>query len=445
MFSPRRSSHLPALVAAMVIVIAACGGASGPDESASPERGVGEPAISSTGPDADSEQTDIEPAATTTAPIESSESTTQPPATDSGDPTTTITTVLVEDAPSEFDAALDELIEFVEDERGHSFAQRPVVLALDNPTFSEAFAHLVAEDARESQTAYVNFTDIYRAMGVIGPTDDLESIWTSFGDAGVLGFYEPATGNIVLRGDELNALTRTTLVHELVHALDDQIFGLDRPEYDERDDEIGWAYSALFEGNAMVIERSYRSTMSRADRDEEILLQLDLPGGLTFSAFTNSFLDLQFGRYTSGERFASALWADGQATLDAAFVDPPSTSELLLEPDAYLDGQEPDPDVPAPPADGAVFEEGLWGRAGWEAVLGDVISSTDSQRAAEGWGGDRFVAWRDGDRACVRIDVYGDTPTDLDEFADAVESWAREGDRQVFYPTAEIVRVTACG
>ena len=31
------------------------------------------------------------------------------------------------------------------------------------------------------------------------------------------------------------------------------------------------------------------------------------------------------------------------------------------------------------------------------------------------------------------------------EMADALERWASSGDREVFYPTADLIRVTACG
>ena len=75
---------------------------------------------------------------------------------------------------------------------------------------------------------------------------------------GVVGFYDPETDELVVRGAALTPYVRTTIAHELVHALDDQHLDLDRPEYDEADDEIGFGFSSVVEGNARRVENAYR-------------------------------------------------------------------------------------------------------------------------------------------------------------------------------------------
>ncbi|MFT7474148.1 MAG: hypothetical protein ACI81L_001069 [Verrucomicrobiales bacterium] len=346
---------------------------------------------------------------------------------------------------TELSLLTDELIEFVEAARGYTFETRPKIEILGDVAFGDSWQELVSEDAQKNRVDYTNYTDIYRAMGVIEGDRTLEEIWTRFGGAGVLGYYDPETGGIKLRAGELTTFTKTVLVHELVHALEDQIFGLERNEYDDRDDEIGWTFSALSEGSARYIESRYRETLSAAERDDELATRRALPRTVSLTEFTTSFLELQFGRYRYGESFVEALWNSGQHEIDAAFVDPPSTSELILDPTAYLGGQQPDGGVGAPPADGPTFESGVWGEAAWAAVLADTFDRGEALEFANGWGGDRFVAWRTGGLACVRIHVEADTPAELDEYAFALEGWARETNgREVFYPTADLVRVTAC-
>ena len=291
----------------------------------------------------------------------------------------------------------------------------------------------------------MNYTDIYRAMGVINGDRSLEEIWQRFGDAGVIGFYDPSTGGIVLRSGEVNAFTRTVLVHELVHALEDQIFDLDRPQYADEASEREWTFSALIEGSARRIETNYRATYTAAELEEEDAARRALPRTVSLSEFNTSFLELQFGRYRYGEEFVTTLWNQGADTLDAALNQPPATSEAILDPDFYF-GSDQTEAVTLPPADGEVFESGVWGEAAWAAVFADIAEVTEAETIADGWNGDSFVAYRNGSATCVRIHLAGDTPTELDEYAETLEAWASlESGRDVFYPTADLIRITACG
>lgn len=343
------------------------------------------------------------------------------------------------------DQLVAELIEFVEAERGLRFEQRPNVRALDTEEFAQAWVDVVSRDATENQADFSNYTAIYHALGVIDDGSSLEEIWTRFGDAGVIGYYDLDTKEIVLRGDEITALTETVLVHELVHALEDQVFGLDRAEFDGRTDEIDWTFSALQEGSARVIEARYRATFTRDEIDEEAAVQAALPRSVSLNDFTTSFLELQFGRYRYGEDFANALWATGQDRLDDALETPPQTSEEVVNPELFNSSGSDATSITPPVADGDVFMEGTWGQAGFAALFADVYDREEALQLSQGWGGDRFVAWRQGERSCVRIHVAADTPDDLDRYADALEDWANQGDRQIFFPTADLVRVTSCG
>lgn len=368
---------------------------------------------------------------TTTSVVPSSvEPQPEPPVT-SGDP--------------ELDALIDELAAFVEVERGLRFERRPEVALLDETEFANAWTQLVAEDAEENVESYANFTNIYAAMGIISSDRSLEEIWTRFGDAGVLGYYDTETEQVRLRAGEINTLTKTVLVHELVHALEDQVFDLDRDSYADRDDESSWAFSSLIEGSARVIENRYRSTLSQAELDDENAAIAALPRSVSLGEFNSSFLELQFGRYTYGETFADALWAQGQSELDQALVTPPTSSELIIDPASFLAGSAADSPVSPPPADGLVIEDGVWGEAAWVALLSDIVSLSEARNIADGWGGDWYVAWRDGSQTCVRIDLAADTANELVQYESALNRWVDAGSsRQLDSPSADLLRLTAC-
>ena len=239
------------------------------DETPPPEADESE-SVESTDSEAESVEPTLAPATTTTESIEST-------------------------GNAELDLLVDELSAYVEEERGLTFTSRPQISLLDDDAFGQAWVELVANDASENATSYQDFTDIYQAMGIISVDATLEEIWIRFGEAGVIGYYETESEEIVLRNGEINALARTTLVHELVHALEDQNFDLDRESYEDREDEINWAFSALAEGSARVIENRYRASLSNDERAEEQSAIAELPRSVSFSEFNQSFLELQFG------------------------------------------------------------------------------------------------------------------------------------------------------
>lgn len=431
-----------------------CSSMSDPVDAAPGARSVGEPASSDTeqlnetdSPSTTIDSLDADALAFEAADEPPSESIPEPSDLGPDEPPTTAAPIEEAAAqPTELSRLIDELIPFVEQQRGHRFISRPDVVQLEGDAFTTAWDQLIADDANQNAEEYAEVTDIYRAMGVIDGSLTLEEIWQRFGAAGVLGYYELQQQEIVLRSGEITPFTETVLVHELVHALDDQIFGLEREEYDDRNDEIGWTFSALVEGSAGVIEARYRSTFTQAERDEEVAAKRALPRTVSLSEFNVSFLELQFGRYSYGDAFAAALWDRGQSEIDDTFEDPPATSEHVIDPGAYLSGEQPDGAIEAPPADGEVFRSGVWGEAGWAAVFADVFGTSEGQALADGWGGDRYVAWQAGDSTCVRAHIEGDTPDALDNYAIALEEWSRNAQgREVFYPTADVVRVTACG
>ena len=482
MMTDTRNMRLAAVLISVLVIASACSGSedasrnaeatlteseSAVSEESSESRDVGSPSpdgeteaataagANPTGDDAvadGSDTSDNSDAGDTTAPQDGDAGTDGSEAQSSGQEVEPAEADDATDGPAaslgetSLDALVDELSVFVEQERGLQFVERPVVRALDSGDFNDAFRALIARDAAANTESFTNFTDIYQAVGIIDDGSDLTEIWTRFGDAGVLGYYDTATGEIVLRGGELTTFTETVLVHELVHALEDQVFGLNEDErFADRTDEIDWTFSALIEGSARVIEARYRATFTQAELDEENAARNSIPRSVSLNEFTPSFLELQFGRYTYGEDFAETLWGLGQSELDAAYEDPPATSESVVNPAAFVAGDDDVLDMALPPADGEIFEQGIWGQAGFAALLTDVFDRPEALEITQGWGNDRFVAWRDGEVSCVRIHVSADSADALDNYADALDDWSQLGDRQIFFPTADLIRITSCG
>lgn len=344
-------------------------------------------------------------------------------------------------ARNDLDSVIAELIPFVEAERGHRFDPTPTVEPLDVAAFAAAVEAIIAADTERFSAELAEQTRVQRALGILTPDQDLDQIQASFGDAGITALYDVNAQTVIVRDVAVTPLLRTSLVYELTRALDDQQFGIRRPDGLERVAEVEWARAALVHGSAAEIADRYRATMSDAEAAEEAAEVAGLPRNVSLSLFTDSFLELQFGRQFYGEVAAAALWEEGQAAVDAALTNPPDSSEqLIVGADAG-----PAASVATPPADAAPLAEGVWGQAGWIALFTELMTPEEAEALTQGWGGDAWVLWDAGTMSCVRLHLAADTPEALDRYADALGLWAENGDRQLFFPTADLIRVTACG
>lgn len=358
-------------------------------------------------------------------------------ATPSADPDTPLPDT---QPPDEFDAFVQEAIAFVEATRGGRFITQPVVVTLSEGQFVNRVRTDLADDFASDPESVAMLNAVYRATGLIGTAESVDEVYGRFGEAGVLGFYDPETDELVVRQrDELSLLTKSTIVHELTHAFDDQHFDLDRPEYDERTDEVAWGFRAVAEGSASWVEAEWEAALDPAEQDALFTEERNFGDPGIFDEFQLGFLLLELSPYEYGEPFVDHLVAQGgNDALDDALEDPPITSEQVIEPDRY-DADEGPISLPAPTADGEIAYAGLGGQ-----VLIDSMFTGVGVRSDFEWGGDQLVVWTAQGRSCLRWDIQsedGDTAPVVDSF----ESWgARVGGADVTTVDERTVRVERC-
>ncbi|HVM01872.1 MAG TPA: hypothetical protein VM263_04310, partial [Acidimicrobiales bacterium] len=316
------------------------------------------------------------------------------------------------------EAVVPSLQAFVAGERGLAFKEPVDVALLGGDAFKARLLEAQEEDLEEIRDAEA----VLRAMGLLDPGVDLVAAVRSFSTGSVLGFYDTETKELVVRGAEATPFVRSVVVHELLHALEDQHFGLHRPDLG---DEAYLGFQALAEGSAVRVEERYRASLSRRERAS--LAVEGLRQGARAPRDVPRVVQALFAfPYAYGPELVEAiLGAGGQGRLDAAFADPPASTEHVLDPDSYLGGDRPRA-VAVPAADGPPFDDGEIGELFLLLMLDAELDTADAARAADGWGGDRYVAWADGDRTCVRMDFVMDSDRDADELADALSRWAGE-------------------
>jgi hypothetical protein len=240
------------------------------------------------------------------------------------------------------------------------------------------------------------------------------------------GYYEPADGTMYMAGDLGDEEADATLAHELVHALQDQRWDLEkRSRYRPGDGDGSEAVSALAEGDAtsamfdVMIERaSPGSGKSAVDLPDDVFTEQIREGmnqgpGASAPHVMRSSLAAP---YIYGTLFVHALRRrEGWAAVDRAWDDAPTTSEQIMHLDKWLT-HEPAMAVAAPTfaalGDGwKVADEDSEGELGTRIAFEEWMDAKTAADVSTGWGGDRGVLLANGDQSAfawrLRYDPAG--------------------------------------
>ncbi len=228
------------------------------------------------------------------------------------------------------------------------------------------------------------------------------------------GYYEPADGTMYMASDLGDEEADATLAHELVHALQDQRWDLERrSQYRPGDGDHSEAVSALAEGDAtsamfdiMIARGAPGSGRTALDLPDDVFTQQIREGmnqgpGASAPRVMRSSLAAP---YIYGTLFVHALRRrGGWAAVDRAWDDGPTTSEQIIHPEKWI-AHELAMAVGAPTfatlGEGwKVADEDSEGELGTRIAFEEWMDAKTAAETSTGWGGDRGVLLEKGDRA----------------------------------------------
>jgi hypothetical protein len=250
----------------------------------------------------------------------------------------------------------------------------------------------------------------------------------------VAGYYSPEKDQlfVVSRSGALDGAQIVTYAHEFTHQLDDQVLGLDKLGLDVADQsDQQLARLALVEGDATSIQTAYMTTKLTPQQLGEVLTASMDPEAIEALQNAPPFVrETALFPYERGLAFVSTLLAQGgYAAVDAAFKDPPGSTEQILHPEKYA--QREAPTAVTLPNVAKALGTG-WTAAGQD-TLGELLLSiwltqggvpaAEASTAAAGWGGDRLVILR-GPNGAVGVGIAStwDTAADAAEFLAAAST-----------------------
>jgi hypothetical protein len=187
----------------------------------------------------------------------------------------------------------------------------------------------------------------FEALFLIGESaDSIESQESTLGDS-VQGYYSPSLDEIVIvTNSETPRIGEKTLGHELVHALQDQQFGLDS-NATTRDGVQG--RNSLIEGDARTVETAY---VDRCGSSWSCVSVGQSGGGGGGPPAHWGVHFLVYFPYSDGSAFVSELRSQGGwAAVNDAYDDLPDGAREVMTPADYPDWEPRTVTVPRPPSD----------------------------------------------------------------------------------------------
>lgn len=335
--------------------------------------------------------------------------------------------------PKAWDSRVEPYVELAEELRDLEF-KHPVHVEFQEPKeFAKALEADKAELDDEDLEELEQFTGMLRAMGLVHGDVDLFDETNKLTTGGTLAYYSFEDEKVRVRGTEITPAVKSTLVHELVHVLQDQRFdvGATSKKLHDAEDSSGLAFQALVEGDASRIETAYAEQLTpqerKALRRDEARQAKDAEASIKD---VPEVLQTMMGApYVLGEALLDVAMLEGEDEVDDLFADPPTTEEHLLDPFTLTeDGDEPRK-VNAPTlVDGQKkFDSNTFESTGWLLTLAARIPLPQALRATDGWGGDQYVAYTEDKRSCVQIRYVGDTDRDAEELRSALGTWIERG------------------
>jgi hypothetical protein len=280
----------------------------------------------------------------------------------------------------------------------HLRFERPV-----KPLFAgraEAIRLQREETAREyPPSARASDEESLKLLGLLRPQDSLGQAVEAIEREQVLGFYDNRTKRLVVVRDRKASrpLLEITLAHELVHALEDQRFGL-RVNGGPNDDSA-IARSALAEGTATVVMADY--AIRYFGIEDALALFGATSGGET--KLPKYLEDTLLFPYEQGIEFVQSFRdraGSWKAVDNVIRFRRPATAEQVIHVDKYAIDERP-ATISVPPL-GPVLGAG-WRHLGSSSVgeldlreLFAIVGRSPHSGAAAGWDGGRFELWRRG-------------------------------------------------
>ncbi|MDX2038659.1 MAG: hypothetical protein SFX72_18575 [Isosphaeraceae bacterium] len=300
----------------------------------------------------------------------------------------------------------------------------------------------------------------WKVFGLIPDSMDLKATMVKLYAEEIAAFYDPRTKTMHLiketetptkKAGLLEMLlgggggfskeeNKTVIAHELTHALADQNFDLTKlQEAAKGDDDRSLAVSSLIEGEATMTMMG----ASMQDWDGKLIVELpaddldqtfslmmpflSIAGGKSLRSAPAILTESMIFPYLRGMIFCTKLAnSGGWKAVDAAYRNPPLSTEQILHPEKYLAATL---DRPTHIELGDLDPGSEWVERG-RNVMGEMqtailLKRENGKAASAGWDGDRFAVFQHRDRTKDLALVWATTWDSEDDAREFLRAYLR--------------------
>ena len=278
-------------------------------------------------------------------------------------------------------------------------------------------------------------TDAYALLGMVEPDLDLRGVLLGLYTEQVAGFYEPDSTALFVLDDQPEAAVEALLIHELVHAVQDQNVPLDELTDPSLGNDRATAAQAAIEGHATLVMFEYLTeqlTGAPIDLSQIPDFESQIRPALTgmnqqFPALAQAprvIRESLLFPYIEGAVFVQRLWSDGARQNPFGPRMPGSTEQIIHN------GAASPVELLVQVAEGEVVLNDVLGSFELQIMLEDVLGlpggipgAGDAGTLASAWDGDRYVLVESasGGRSLLWVAVWSDEGA-RDGFAEAVSA-----------------------
>ena len=270
---------------------------------------------------------------------------------------------------------------------------------------------------------------LLRAFGLAPPDFAYRAFLVKLLTEQVAGYYDPKAQQFYLADwIELDG-QKPVMAHELTHALQDQHFNLKRFEkWPKGDSDAELAAHALIEGDATLAMTLYMAKNPMVAL--AFIRSLGSQGIATeqYNQAPRALRESLLFPYEEGLAWATQVYKrGGWDAVSKAFTKLPQSSEQIIHADKYFSYEVP-LKVALPEFKTILgpswkrIDYDVNGEWGCYLILDEFLNNTtESKKAAAGWGGDRFALYetsKPGEIFIAQLTAW-DTPVDAKEFFDA--------------------------
>ncbi|MBU2103343.1 MAG: hypothetical protein ABH865_02615 [Candidatus Omnitrophota bacterium] len=287
-------------------------------------------------------------------------------------------------------------------------------------------------------------------LGLLSADTDYKEMTINLFTRSVAGLYDPREKKMYLLKDATSRVSpimpSEVIMHELVHALQDQYLFLDQidEELKTLDMDQTLARRAVIEGEATFVSYSIvgdyvkkiygqkmpKNALAMLDMEKFIFESMQLMTNSLSDDFTKKpLLEYMIFPYVRGGTFMKYAFDNGGwAAVDKIYKDYPVSSEQVIHPEKYFLVK----DEPLPLAEKKLaflqaagfqcVDRGVLGEFTLYAMAQTFLDGLYAKMISEGWGNDRYYLFEKESKNIFIMDTLWDSSQDTEEFYKGIKA-----------------------